>query len=128
MYQHPSDWHNDTGVIRQAEEQGMGVILMRPLTSGVFQRLMTEAFPEIDVLDVGRLLLNYVLSDPYVDVALVGVREPLGATLPVCRRRASRRYSDLTNPPESANLPVSIVQEPSWLCDSCQPIHGGQKQ
>jgi hypothetical protein len=27
-------------------------------------------------LDVGRLLLNYVLSDPYVDVALVGVREP----------------------------------------------------
>jgi aryl-alcohol dehydrogenase-like predicted oxidoreductase len=76
MYQHPSDWHNDTGVIRQAEEQGMGVILMRPLTSGVFQRLMAEAFPEIDVLDVGRLLLNYVLSDPYVDVALVGMREP----------------------------------------------------
>jgi predicted aldo/keto reductase-like oxidoreductase len=62
-------------VIRQAEEQGMGVILMRPLTSGVFQRLMAEAFPEIDVLDVGRLLLNYVLSDPYVDVALVGMRE-----------------------------------------------------
>jgi aryl-alcohol dehydrogenase-like predicted oxidoreductase len=76
MYQHPSDWHNNTGIIRQAEEQGMGIILMRPLTSGVFQRLMADAFPEIDVLDVGRLLLNYVLSDPYVDVALVGVREP----------------------------------------------------
>jgi aryl-alcohol dehydrogenase-like predicted oxidoreductase len=76
MYQHPSDWHNNTGVIRQADEQGMGIILMRPLTSGVFQRLMADAFPEIDVLDVGRLLLNYVLSDPYVDVALVGMREP----------------------------------------------------
>ena len=63
-------------VIRQAEEQGMGIILMRPLTSGVFQRLMAEAFPEIDTLDVGQLLLNYVLSDPYVDVALVGMREP----------------------------------------------------
>ena len=37
---------------------------------------MAEAFPEIDVLDVGRLLLNYVLSYPCVDVALVGVREP----------------------------------------------------
>jgi hypothetical protein len=48
MYQHPSDWHNNTGVIRQAEEQGMGILLMRPLTSGVFQRLMAEAFPEID--------------------------------------------------------------------------------
>jgi predicted aldo/keto reductase-like oxidoreductase len=76
MYQHVSDWHNNTGVIRQAKEHGMGVILMRPLTSGVFQRLMADAFPEIDVLDVGRLLLNYVLSDPYVDVALVGMREP----------------------------------------------------
>jgi hypothetical protein len=76
MYQHPSDWHNNTGVIRQAKGHEMGVILMRPLTSGVFQRLMAEAFPEIDVPDVGRLLLNYVLSDPYVDVALVGMREP----------------------------------------------------
>jgi aryl-alcohol dehydrogenase-like predicted oxidoreductase len=76
MYQHPSDWHNDTGVIRQAKEQEMGVILMRPLTSGVFQRLMADAFPEIDTLKVGRLLLNSVLSDPYVDVALTGVREP----------------------------------------------------
>jgi len=54
----------------------VGVILMRPLTSGVFQRLMAEAFPEIDVLDVGRLLLDYVLSDRYVDVTLAGVREP----------------------------------------------------
>ena len=50
MYQHPSDWHNNTGVIRQAKEQEMGVILMRPLTSGVFQRLMAEAFPEIDAV------------------------------------------------------------------------------
>jgi predicted aldo/keto reductase-like oxidoreductase len=50
MYQHPSDWHNSTGVIRQAKEQEMGVILMRPLTSGVFQRLMAEAFPEIDAV------------------------------------------------------------------------------
>jgi predicted aldo/keto reductase-like oxidoreductase len=37
-------------VIRQAEEEGMGVIVMRPLTSGVFQRLMAEAFPEIDAV------------------------------------------------------------------------------
>ena len=27
-------------------------------------------------MDVGKLLLNYVLSDPYVDVALIGMREP----------------------------------------------------
>jgi hypothetical protein len=35
-----------------------------------------NAATEIDVLDVGRLLLKTVLSDPYVDVALVGMREP----------------------------------------------------
>ena len=28
----------------------MGIILMRPLTSGVFQRLMAETFPEIDAV------------------------------------------------------------------------------
>ena len=39
-------------------------------------RVMASAFPQIDTLDVGRLLLNYVLSDPHVDVALVGMREP----------------------------------------------------
>jgi hypothetical protein len=27
-------------------------------------------------VDVSKLLPNYVLSDPYVDVALVGMREP----------------------------------------------------
>ena len=67
----------------------MGIILMHASarcgssTSGIFQRLMAEVFPEIDgrearlresAVDVGRLLLNYVLSDPYVDVALVGMR------------------------------------------------------
>jgi len=76
LYEHPSDWENDEGVIRQADAQGMGIVLMRPLTSGVFQRLMSDTFPQIDTLEVGRMLLNYVLSDPYVDVALVGMREP----------------------------------------------------
>ena len=43
MFQYPCDWHNNQGIIRQAEEQEMQVILMRPLTSGVFQRLMAWA-------------------------------------------------------------------------------------
>jgi predicted aldo/keto reductase-like oxidoreductase len=59
-------------MIQQAEEQGMGIVLMRPLTGGVFRRLMAQTFPQIDVLDEGCLLLHYVLSDPYVDVVLVG--------------------------------------------------------
>ena len=76
MYQHPSDWENNQGVIRQADALRMGIVLMRPLTSGVFQRLMTKAFPHLSKADLSRFCLNYVLSDPYVDVALVGVRDP----------------------------------------------------
>ena len=60
MYQHPSDFENDQGIIRQADAMGMGVILMRPLTSGVFQRLMAAHFPQISTAEVGRLLLDYV--------------------------------------------------------------------
>ena len=69
MYQRPSDWHNNQGIIRQAKEQEMGVILMRPLTSRVFQRLMAGRRPPSpristptreSALDVGRLLLDYL--------------------------------------------------------------------
>ena len=28
MYQHVSDWHNNTGVIRDARARGMGIILI----------------------------------------------------------------------------------------------------
>ena len=74
--QHPSDYETGAGIIRQADAQGMGIIVMRPMTSGIFQKLMAQTFPQIETMKVGRLLLNYVLSDPFVDVALVGVREP----------------------------------------------------
>jgi predicted aldo/keto reductase-like oxidoreductase len=50
MYQHLGDWHNNTSVIRQAEAPGMGIILMRPLTSGILQRLMAEVFRETDTV------------------------------------------------------------------------------
>ena len=32
-------------------------------------------------MGVGKLLLNYVLPDPYVDVILIGVREPSSVDL-----------------------------------------------
>jgi hypothetical protein len=62
-------------LVQNLTKHSNGLHSLPQLTSGVFQRLMAQAFPKIDVLDVGRLLLNYVLSDPYVDVALVGGHE-----------------------------------------------------
>ena len=58
----------------RAREQGMGVVTMRTLTSGVFQKLMRHSFPETAAIDWEPFLLNYVLSNPMVDVALTGMR------------------------------------------------------
>ncbi len=52
----------------------MGIVIMRPLTSGIFQRLMRSAFPRLEGADLNAFLLNYVLSNPLVDVAIVGMR------------------------------------------------------
>jgi hypothetical protein len=85
MYQHACDFVNERGVMFEAEApdpkgrqaQGMGIVTMRSLTSGTFQKLMAAAFdPPPDREQVHRLLLQYVLSNPFVDVAIVGMRQP----------------------------------------------------
>lgn len=74
MYQHACDFVNNRGVILEAKAKDVGVVVMRPLTSGTFQKLMRTAAPQLDAALVHRLLLNYALSNPYVDVAIVGMR------------------------------------------------------
>jgi len=71
-----SDFEKGHGIVRVADAQGMGIVVMRPLTGGVFMRLMSRYFPELDPNRIGEMLLNYVLSDPFVDCALVGTRRP----------------------------------------------------
>jgi aryl-alcohol dehydrogenase-like predicted oxidoreductase len=75
LYQHAYDTINNRGAMFEAEEQRMGIVIMRPATSGIFPRLMRAAWPEIDRhLDLHKLALSYVLSNPLVDVAIVGMR------------------------------------------------------
>lgn len=74
MYQGACDFINEQGVMREAEAKGMGIVIMRPMTSGIFQRLMKGAFPQLSEPDLGAFLLNYVLSNPFVDVAIIGMR------------------------------------------------------
>lgn len=77
MYQHACDFVNERGVMFEAEAQGMGIVTMRSLTSGTFQKLMPAAFGSPpDPAQVHHLLLQYVLSNPFVDVAIVGMRRP----------------------------------------------------
>lgn len=73
-YQCACDFIDPRGVMREAEDQNMGIVTMRPLSSGIFQRLMARAFPQLADADLTAFLLNYVLSNPFVDVAIIGMR------------------------------------------------------
>jgi aryl-alcohol dehydrogenase-like predicted oxidoreductase len=77
LNQQTCDFINEAGIIREAKARGMGVVTMRTLTSGIFQKLLHQSFPELAArLPLDRFLLNFVLSNPLIDVALVGMRRP----------------------------------------------------
>jgi uncharacterized protein len=73
IFQHPYDPHWKSGSIYQAEEARMGIVTMRSLTAGLFQRWLRAAMPDV-VIDCSGSLLQFQLSNPLVDVALVGMR------------------------------------------------------
>ena len=53
----------------------MGVVTMRTATSDFLQKLLSrELGPAINIEAVTRMCINYVLSTPEIDVALVGMR------------------------------------------------------
>lgn len=64
-------------LLRETEERGTGVAAMRPMTSGIFQRLAAQLAPEWEAArDPYAVCLGFVLSDPRVHVANVGMRWP----------------------------------------------------
>jgi uncharacterized protein len=82
IYQHPYDPIRKAGALFEAESLGMGIITMRSLTSGIFQKWLGLVFPDGlgDSLHQERLrhaLLSFVLSNPLIDCALVGMRTAL---------------------------------------------------
>ena len=60
----------------EAQRAGMGVCVMRPLTSGILQRTLRFLQPEWPEAEVYALALRYVLADSRVHVANVGMRWP----------------------------------------------------
>jgi aryl-alcohol dehydrogenase-like predicted oxidoreductase len=61
----------------EARELGMGVVTMRTMTSGIFQRTVRFLAPEWqEARDVYEVCLKFVLSDPRVHAPIVGMRWP----------------------------------------------------
>ena len=73
LFQHPYEPSRPFGCMLAAEQAGMGVITMRSATSGTLQRWIRKVNPADD-FDYTPALIQFVLSNPYVDVALVGMR------------------------------------------------------
>ncbi len=73
IFQHPYDPSWACGSMYDAEEEGLGIVLMRSLTSGIFQKWIRKVNPR-DQFDYNPALLQFVLSNPLADVALIGMR------------------------------------------------------
>ena len=75
VFQHTYEPTRPFGPIYEADKAGMGIVTMRSLTASVFQRWMKAARPDDD-FDYSPALLQFVLSNKLIDVALVGMRTP----------------------------------------------------
>jgi aryl-alcohol dehydrogenase-like predicted oxidoreductase len=91
LFQHPAEFTRPFGTMFEAEAQTMGVVTMRTVTSGLFQRWVQWANPENN-FDYTPALLQFVLSNPLVDVALVGMREVeiVEANVRICEDQTGR--------------------------------------
>lgn len=77
IFQHPYEPSRKAGLMYEAAAQDMGIVAMRPLTSGTFQRwLGMMAAGVVPQVDWHRALLSFVLSNPLLSVAIVGMRSP----------------------------------------------------
>jgi predicted aldo/keto reductase-like oxidoreductase len=73
IFQHPYDPSWKSGSLYDAEKQQLGIVAMRTTTSGTFQRWMKMVHPE-NSFDYTRALIQFELSNPLIDVALIGMR------------------------------------------------------
>ncbi|MGD8240328.1 MAG: aldo/keto reductase [Armatimonadota bacterium] len=91
LFQHPYDPTRKSGVFYDAAQRGMGIVTMRTLTSGMLQKWVAMVNPE-NTCDYTPALLQFQLSNPLVDVALVGMRmvEEVEENVAICSDLSGR--------------------------------------
>ncbi|MDR0450067.1 MAG: aldo/keto reductase [Treponema sp.] len=73
LFQHPYDPYFTSGSLYTAKENKLGVVAMRTVTSGIFQKWIQMVNPA-NTFNYNPALIQFVLSNPLVDVALLGMR------------------------------------------------------
>jgi aryl-alcohol dehydrogenase-like predicted oxidoreductase len=94
LLQHPYEPTRPFGSLFAAKQKGLFTIAMRAITSSLFQRWVQMVNPENE-FDYTRALLQFVLSNPLIDVALVGMRTPADVRSSVSEWRDLGRRIDL---------------------------------
>ena len=91
LHQHAYEPTRPFGSILEADKQGLGVVTMRTLTSGILQKWIQQVNPA-NTFDYNAALLQFVLSNPMVDVTLVGMRSPeeVMRNVAICQDRQGR--------------------------------------
>ncbi|MBL4811705.1 MAG: aldo/keto reductase [Rhodobacteraceae bacterium] len=91
LLQHPYEPTRPFGSLFEASKRGMLTVTMRTATSGIFQKWMQLVHPS-NSFDYTESLLQFVLSNKLVDVALVGMRTEavVQSCLSVLNDRAGR--------------------------------------
>jgi predicted aldo/keto reductase-like oxidoreductase len=91
IFQHPYDPSWKCGSLYDAEAQGMGIAAMRTVTSGIFQKWVQLVHPE-NTFDYSPALVQFTLSNPLVDVALLGMRsvKRVETNVAICEDQAGR--------------------------------------
>ena len=91
VLQHPYEPTRPFGSLFEAKRHGLFTISMRTFTSGIFQKWIRLANPA-DRFDYTPALIQFVLSNPLIDTALVGMRTPdeVDANVAVWRDEAGR--------------------------------------
>jgi aryl-alcohol dehydrogenase-like predicted oxidoreductase len=94
LLQHPYEPTRPFGSLFAAKKKGLFTIAMRAITSSIFQRWVQMVNPE-NKFDYTGALLQFVLSNPLIDVALVGMRTAADVQSSVSEWRDLGRRIDL---------------------------------
>lgn len=105
-------------LLDEAAARGVGVSVMRPMTSGVLQFLAERIAPEWqDAHDIYQAALAFVLSDSRVHIANVGMRSPDEVTKNIDFVRSFSSTYDVSNLPR---LTAGIYQAQDTLAEEAE--------